>query len=92
MKTTNSTNNHYSAHVRIDLLLDGDILPISHLGPDFLILRVPIDHAPARAEIDMWIDDDHDRWPVHLVDGISAERVRTRIAGVAAEVPSERVA
>ena len=64
----------------MSLSVNGDVLPISHLGPDFLILRTPVEHAPADAEISLSIDGDESRWMVHLVNGIHPERQKTVIA------------
>jgi len=64
----------------MELHLNGRILPIAQLGPDFLVLTNPVDHPPAEAEIAMSIDGQESRWPVRLTDGLSAARQRTRIA------------
>ena len=63
----------------MSLSVNGDVLPISHLGPDFLILRNPIEHAPANGEIFLSIDGDESRWMVHLVNGIHPDRLKTAI-------------
>jgi hypothetical protein len=70
----------HSAEVHMQLNLNGFVLPIGQLGPDFLILRDPTDHPPAEAEIVMSIDGEERRWNVHLPDGISVDKVRTKIA------------
>lgn len=64
------------------LYVNGDILPITHMGPDYLIVKNPLAHPPMQAEIEMWVDDDQRRWPVYLINGISATNGRTRIAKV----------
>ncbi len=61
------------------LSVNGHILPIAQLGPDFLILRTPVEHAPADAEISLSIDGDEKRWTVHLANGIHPDRLRTTI-------------
>ncbi|HEX5272926.1 MAG TPA: hypothetical protein VFW33_20655 [Gemmataceae bacterium] len=65
----------------MELRVNGDILPIAQLAPDFLILKNPVDHPPADAEIRMSIDGHERRWLVRLHDGISAAEPRTRISG-----------
>lgn len=70
----------FSTEVRMQLSVNGYVLSVAQLGPDFLILETPADHPPAEAEIAVWIDDHERRWHVHLPDGISPEAVRTRIA------------
>ena len=54
------------------LLLDGRILSVGQLGPDFLLLREPFDLPPANATLDLTIDDSHRSWPIRLPNGISA--------------------
>jgi len=70
----------YSADVRMQLNVNGFVLPIGQLGPDFIILRNPTDHPPTEAEIVMSIDGEERRWHVHLPEGISPERPRTKTA------------
>jgi hypothetical protein len=69
----------YSAHVRIELNVNGFTLSVGQLGPDFIILREPTDHPPAEAEIALWIDGAESRWPVKLPEGLSKEKARTKI-------------
>ena len=63
------------------LHVNGQVLAIGQLGPDFLILRDAIDHPPSDASILLSIDGDESRWTVHLPDGISASKPETRICG-----------
>ena len=64
----------------MQLYVNGEALPIAQLGPDFLILKSPCEHPPARAEIVMSIDGNEKRWKVHLVEGIAVGHRKTRIA------------
>ena len=70
----------HSAIVHIQLLVNGFIMPVSQLGPNFLILRNPIDHPPVDAEITMSIDNHIDRWRVFLPDGIQSAKRETVIS------------
>jgi hypothetical protein len=70
----------YSADVRMQLNVNGFVLPIGQLGPDFIILRNAPEHPPAEAEIVMSIDGEESRWMVHLPEGISAKNELTKIA------------
>lgn len=80
MEARNQTTRiGHSADVRIHLFLNGQILPIEQLGPNFFVLRTPIDHAAADATIAMTIDGDERRWPVRLVNGIQAGQRKTTI-------------
>lgn len=64
----------------MQLCVNGDVLPIAQLGPDFLVLRGPANHPPCDAEIAMSIDGHESRWQVRLVDGIKAWRRKTAIS------------
>jgi len=77
-RTSPKAQNH-SARVRMELRLNGSVLPISHLGPDYLVLTEPVDHPPAQAEIVMSIDGNQSRWSVRLPAGLSATSGRTSI-------------
>lgn len=70
----------YSADVRMQLNVNGFVLAIGQLGPDFIILRDSVDHPPTEAEIVMSIDGEESRWNVELPNGISPERLRTKTA------------
>jgi hypothetical protein len=70
----------HSADVRMQLSLNGYVLPIAQLGPEFLILRSPVEHGPAEAEIMLSIDGNERRWMVHLDNGIHPDRERTVIS------------
>jgi hypothetical protein len=82
MGATNGKSYGHSADVRMSLSVNGDVLKISHLGPDFLILRNPVEHAPANAEIFLSIDGNESRWTVHLVNGIHPDQLKTAIAPI----------
>lgn len=80
MSAANLKSPGHSAEVRMELRLNGRVLPIAQLGPDFLILTDPVNHPPTEAEIALSIDGHESRWPVHLDDGLSASQARTRIS------------
>lgn len=63
----------------MELSVDGHVLSIGQLGPDFIILRNATDHPAAEAEIAMWIDGRERRWNVYLPDGISTGTPKTKI-------------
>ncbi|MBI3408166.1 MAG: hypothetical protein HY040_07405 [Planctomycetes bacterium] len=81
--STNAANKSAHAHsaiVSMELHVNGRVLPIAQLGPNFLVLENPIDYPPTDAEITMSIDGHEDRWPVQLVDGIQAGQRKTSIS------------
>ena len=63
----------------MELRLNGQVLRIAQLGPDFLMLKQPFDHPPAEAEIYLRIDESESSWRVNLVEGISPDRQKTRL-------------
>ena len=82
MLMSSIANQHrvgYSADVRMHLSVGGRVFPIAQLGPDFIILDNPLDQPPASGEIVLSIDGSVRLWPVHLPDGISADKRETRI-------------
>jgi hypothetical protein len=62
MKAPTLKSQGHSAQVRMELRLNGRVLPIAQMGPDFLI-----------------IDDAESSWRVHLVEGLSKERRKTKV-------------
>lgn len=70
----------YSADIRIHLNVNGFVLNVAQLGPDFLTVRDVVEHPPSEAEIVMSVDGNVRRWNVYLPDGISAAKTRTKIA------------
>jgi hypothetical protein len=80
MDTPKTHSSSHSADVRIHLLVNGSALPVAQLGPEFLVLRDPIDHPPCDAEITMAIDGNESGWTVHLVNGIQVGERKTVIS------------
>jgi hypothetical protein len=80
MNVTNHEPLGHSAIVHTHLYVNGSILPVSQLGPNFLILKNPFDHPPTDAEISMSIDGREDRWRIRLPDGIQTGKLRTPIS------------
>jgi hypothetical protein len=73
-------SNGHSADVRIQLHVNGHVLAVTQLGPDFLVLKNPVNHPPMDAEIAMSVDGLESRWEVRLVQGITVEERKTMIA------------
>ena len=76
---TNGSSYGHSADVRMRLYVNGDVMKISHLGAEFIILRTAIEHEPTDAEISLSVDGNERRWAVRLVNGIRKDCVRTAI-------------
>jgi hypothetical protein len=77
-----STQGGHSARVNMKLLVNGSSLPMSQMGPDFLLLTETINHPPADASIVMQVDESERRWDVRLPNGISMESKRVVISAV----------
>lgn len=65
-------NGGHSAQVKIQLLIDGNCVPVSQLGPDFLFLDAPFEHPPGNARLVLQVDQSERRWEIWLPNGISA--------------------
>ncbi len=68
-----------STNVKMQLLLNGESLPVGQVGPDFLLLKTPLDHPPAEGTLIVCVDDNEHRWPVRLPTGSSAADRRVAI-------------
>ncbi len=62
------------------LLVNGLSLPVTQMGPDFLLVESPVNHPPAVASVVLQVDQIERRWNVHLPNGISASQKRVEIA------------
>ena len=71
-----TSNGGHSAQVKIQLLIDGDAIPVAQLGPDFLLLDAPFDYPPGNAGLVLQVDQSERRWEVRLPNGISAASSR----------------
>lgn len=64
----------------MQLCVNGHVLSIGQLGPDFIILDNPADIPPSEAEIALSIDGREKRWAIFLEDGVTAGQKKTRIS------------
>jgi hypothetical protein len=70
----------HSSNVQMHLSVNGHVLKIGQLAPNFVILQESIAHPPAQAEIFMSVDGHESRWQVFLVNGITPAESKTAIA------------
>src|SRR5947209_9104558 len=91
MDIRNTTRSGHSANVRIALAVNGYVFSVAELGPDFVVLRNPIPHPPAEAELSLSIDGQEERWRVELIDGILAGGGDTRFRSCTSDVPARGV-
>jgi hypothetical protein len=74
------SSSAHSAEVRMQLCVNGHVLPIAQMGPNFLLVNHTIHHPPTTAEIFLAIDGDESRWIVHLPEGLQPNCRRVSIA------------
>ena len=64
------------------LLLNGVSFRIAQMGPDFLFIESPSAQPPARATIELQVDDAQRTWEVNLPQGIKAGDERVMLAAI----------
>ena len=64
------------------LLLNGTTFRIAQMEPDFLFVESPKDRPPARATIELQVDESHRSWEVNLPQGIKAGDTRVILAAI----------
>jgi hypothetical protein len=74
-----SSHSGHSADVKMRLRIGGMSLPVAQLGPDFLLLKRPLDHPANDATLVLCVDGNERQWNVRLPAGISAESRRVAI-------------
>jgi hypothetical protein len=76
----------HSAIVKMQLRFNGTCIPISKMGPDYIVVRSAGGHPPCEATIELRIDDSESRWNVRLANGISSGSKRVVLAAPMAPV------
>ena len=84
--TRMSLRSTHSADVRIALAVNGHVVSVAKLGPGFVVLRNPVPHPPADAELTLSIDGHEERWRVELIDGIRVGGGDTRFRSTSGHV------
>jgi len=74
------TYGAHSAQVEMRLIINGESIGITHMGPDFLFIESARDHPPGDAAIILRVDQSERRWAVRLPDGISVGSKRVALA------------
>jgi hypothetical protein len=70
----------YSAHVEMQLIINGISYSITHMGPDFLFVESPVEVPPGEATIVLQVDQSERRWNVRLPDGLQPGHNRVEIS------------
>jgi len=74
------TYGAHSAHVEMQLVINGDTISITHMGPDYLLVDCAKDYPPGTASIFLQVDQSESRWQVILPNGISKNSKRVALA------------
>jgi len=53
------------------LIVEGASLRVTQMGPDFLLVESPANHAPCEASLLLRVDESESQWKVRLPEGIS---------------------
>ena len=64
----------------MSLIVDGAIIRITQMGPDFLFVEAAEDHPPGEGTIILEIDDNRREWKVALPEGVSRGSERVMLA------------
>jgi hypothetical protein len=78
MNVANGNGGH-SAQVKMQLLVDGNTIPVAQAGPDFVLLKTAFDHPSCKARFVIRVDEDERHWAVRLPDGISSSSNRVSV-------------
>ena len=64
----------------MQLIINGESISITHMGPDFLIVESPREYPPGEATIVLQVDQSERRWTVLLPDGLHPGQKRVSIS------------
>ena len=78
--TAEQSYGAHSAEVKMRLIVNGTVVRITQMGPDFLFIESPTDHPPCEASILLRVDDSESEWKVMLPEGISKASKRVALA------------
>jgi hypothetical protein len=78
--TTEQTYGAHSAQVEMQLIVNGETISITHMGPDYLLVDCAKDYPPGVASIFLQVDQSESRWQVILPNGISKSSKRVALA------------
>jgi len=70
----------HSAKVDMQLTINGDTIPITHMGSNFLFVDCSNDYPTCKASIFLQVDQSESRWQVILPNGISKNSKRVALA------------
>ena len=62
------------------LIVGGEAIRITHMGPDFLLIDAARDLPPCEASILLKVDNSETEWKARLPEGISKDSNRVTLA------------
>jgi hypothetical protein len=74
------TQGAHSSQVEMQLIVSGETISITHMGPDYLLVNCANDYPPGEATIVLQVDQSESRWQVILPKGISRNSKRVTLA------------
>jgi hypothetical protein len=74
------TYGAHSAQVEMRMVVRGESLSVTHMGPDFVLIDSPADYPPCEASLVLRVDGSESVWKVRLPDGISKDSRRVVLA------------
>jgi hypothetical protein len=78
----------HSSDIRMNLRVNGYVLPIREIGPEFLVLTQTIDHPPTHADIEVHVDGHEHRRTIWLSKGLSAGQHEIDLRRPASNMPT----
>ena len=70
----------HSAKVEMQLIITGESIGITQMGPDFLFIAPAGEYPPGEATIVLRVDGRERQWQVRLPEGISKDSKRVALA------------
>ena len=70
----------HSAQVEMGLIVNGERVSLTQMGPDFLFVEAGREHPPGYGTIILRVDRNERRWEVWLPDGIRSNQQRVAIS------------
>ena len=62
------------------LIINGEAVSVTHMGPDFLLVKDAGNHPPSEATIILQVDQSERRWQVRLPEGIRLGQQRVLVS------------
>jgi hypothetical protein len=74
------TNGAHSAHVDMQLIVNGDTIQITHMASDYVHVQCDHEYPPGEATIILQVDESRREWTVRLPQGVSKGSSKVALA------------